>query len=92
MQMEKLLFLPRSEDMLLSRADGNLPVWKIEESENPQEEFKYKVMEELATKIIAEDLILKEHETVKWLIKEELDSVEWLPEGITLIEHIRLNM
>ena len=49
-------------------------------------------MEELATKIIAEDLILKEHETVKWLIKEELDSVEWLPEGITLIEHIRLNM
>ena len=35
------------------------------------------------------NLVLKEHEAAKWLTKNELDSVEWLPADVTLIEKIR---
>lgn len=41
------------------------------------------------SEIIAGDLVLKEHEAAKWLTKEELDSVEWLPADITLIGKIK---
>lgn len=41
------------------------------------------------TKIVSGELVLKEHEAVKWLTKDELDSVEWLPADITLIDKIR---
>ena len=34
------------------------------------------------------DLVLKEHEAAKWLTKEILDSVEWLPADEGLIEEI----
>ena len=40
-------------------------------------------------KIIYGDLVLKEHEAAKWLTKEELDSVNWLPADITLIDKIK---
>ena len=39
--------------------------------------------------IVSGDLVLKEHEAAKWLTKSELDSVEWLPADITLIEKIK---
>ncbi|MBQ7942890.1 MAG: (deoxy)nucleoside triphosphate pyrophosphohydrolase [Lachnospiraceae bacterium] len=42
--------------------------------------------------IVSGDLVLKEHEAAKWLTKDELDSVEWLPADITLIEKIRVEM
>ena len=42
--------------------------------------------------IVSGDLVLKEHEAAKWLTKDELDSVEWLPADITLIEKIREKM
>ena len=32
--------------------------------------------------------MLKEHEASKWLTKETLDSVEWLPADLGLIEKI----
>ncbi len=35
------------------------------------------------------NLVLKEHEAAKWLSKETLDSVEWLPADITIIDKIR---
>ena len=38
------------------------------------------------------DLVLKEHEAAKWLTKEKLNEVEWLPADITLIEEIRKGM
>ena len=34
------------------------------------------------------DLVLKEHEAAKWLAKETLDSVEWLPADLGLVEKI----
>lgn len=39
--------------------------------------------------IIKGNLGLKEHEAAKWLGKDELDSVEWLPADVKLIEAIR---
>lgn len=39
--------------------------------------------------ILKGDLVLKEHEAARWLIQEELDSVEWLPADITLIQKIK---
>lgn len=37
-------------------------------------------------------LVLKEAEAAKWLRKDELDSVQWLPADLTLIEKIRSEM
>ena len=42
--------------------------------------------------IISGELVLTEHEAAKWLTKDELDSVEWLPADITLIEKIRKSL
>lgn len=40
--------------------------------------------------IVSGDLVLKEHEAAKWLTKDELDTVEWLPADIGLIEKVRV--
>ena len=34
------------------------------------------------------NLTLKEHEAARWLTKESINSVEWLPADITLVEKI----
>ncbi|MEE0738494.1 MAG: 8-oxo-dGTP diphosphatase MutT [Lachnospiraceae bacterium] len=39
-------------------------------------------------KIKSGELVLKEHEASKWLTKETLNSVEWLPADLGLIEKI----
>ena len=39
-------------------------------------------------KIKSGDLVLKEHEAARWLTRETLDSVEWLPADLGLIEKI----
>lgn len=39
-------------------------------------------------KIISGDLILKEHQNAKWLTKETLDSVDWLPADQVLLEKL----
>ena len=36
--------------------------------------------------------VLKEHEAARWLTKEKLDSVDWLPADVTLVEKIRKEM
>ena len=40
--------------------------------------------------IVSGDLVLKEHEAAKWLTKDKLDTVEWLPADVTLIEKVRV--
>lgn len=35
------------------------------------------------------DLVLKEHEAAKWLTKEELDSVDWLPADIKVVKTLK---
>lgn len=44
------------------------------------------------SKIISGDLVLKEHEAARWLTKNQLRDVEWLPADITLIGKIREEM
>lgn len=39
--------------------------------------------------IISGNLVLKEHEDAKWLTREMIDSVEWLPADLGLINKIR---
>lgn len=38
--------------------------------------------------IVSGDLILKEHEAAKWLTIENLNSVDWLPADVSLIDKI----
>ena len=38
--------------------------------------------------IVKGDLVLKEHEAAKWVTKEQLNSVVWLPADIKLVENI----
>ena len=38
--------------------------------------------------LLSEEIILKEHEDAKWLAEEELDSVDWLPADVNLIDKI----
>lgn len=40
-------------------------------------------------KIKSGDLVLKEHEAARWLTRETLDSVEWLPADLGLIEKLK---
>ena len=42
--------------------------------------------------VVSGELVLKEHEAAKWLKREELDSVEWLPADIALIEKVKREM
>lgn len=42
--------------------------------------------------VVSGDLILKEHEAARWLTKEELDDVDWLPADLELIEKIKAKM
>jgi len=42
--------------------------------------------------VISGELVLKEAEAARWLTKEQLDSVKWLPADITLIDKIRATM
>ena len=42
--------------------------------------------------IVKGDLILREHETAKWLTKEQLESVDWLPADLGLVEKVRAGM
>ena len=39
--------------------------------------------------VVSGNLELREAEEARWLTREELDSVNWLPADVTLIETIR---
>ena len=39
--------------------------------------------------IVKGDLVLREHEAAKWLNKNTIDEVEWLPADVTLIDVIK---
>ncbi|MCI6499403.1 (deoxy)nucleoside triphosphate pyrophosphohydrolase [Lachnospiraceae bacterium HCP1S3_C3] len=52
----------------------------------------YLIMDCFWCEVLKGELILKEAEAAKWLKKSELDSVQWLPADLTLIEKIKENM
>lgn len=39
--------------------------------------------------LMTDSLHLNEHEAAKWLTKDELNSVKWLPADVELISHLR---
>lgn len=39
--------------------------------------------------IVNGELVLKEHEDARWLTRDQLDDVEWLPADISLIDLVR---
>jgi 8-oxo-dGTP diphosphatase len=45
-------------------------------------------MDCFACVIVEGDLVLKEHEAAKWLSKETLYSVDWLPADVTILEEV----
>ena len=42
--------------------------------------------------IVSGDLVLKEQEAAKWLSREDLDSVDWPPADLELIEKTKEQM
>ena len=42
--------------------------------------------------LITGKLVLKESEAAKWLSKDEMESIRWLPADLTLVEKIRNEM
>jgi 8-oxo-dGTP diphosphatase len=40
-------------------------------------------------RIIAGKMVLKEHDAARWLAKDELESVNWLPADVGLIKKLR---
>lgn len=42
--------------------------------------------------VVSGDFVLKEHEAAKWLDKDSIEDVEWLPADVTLIEKIKSSM
>lgn len=42
--------------------------------------------------IVSGDLVLKEHEAARWLTKNEIFDVEWLPADISLVGKIKEEM
>ena len=42
--------------------------------------------------IVKGDLVLREHEAAKWLTKEQLGSVDWLPADLGLGEKVRAGL
>ena len=39
--------------------------------------------------LVTEALHLNEHEAARWLTKEQLDSVDWLPADVKVVESIK---
>lgn len=39
--------------------------------------------------LVSEHVVLLEHEAAKWLSREELGSVDWLPADLSVINHLK---
>ena len=77
------------------------PGGKIEPGEGPEEALVREIREELGAEIAVDsyltamahvtegELTLKEHEAARWLSRDELDDVAWLPADRTIIELLK---
>ena len=80
------------------------PGGKMEAGETPDEALKREIREELSTEISVDEFLctveydypafhltmhLNEHEAAKWLSKDNLDSVKWLPADLEVIKELK---
>ena len=65
-----------SVDELLTTVEYDYPTWHL-------------TMHCYLCSLLTEALHLNEHEAAKWLTKDELDSVKWLPADVQLIEMLK---
>lgn len=61
-------------------------------SKRPGSTDRYEPNDCFWCEVASGELKLLEAEAAKWLTKEELDSVQWLPADVTLIDKIRKSM
>ena len=67
------------------------PGGKMEPGETPEAALQREIREELATEISVESLLtLLEHEAAKWLTRDELSSVKWLPADEEVVVMIKI--
>ena len=50
------------------------------------------IMQCFLCELISEEVELVEHEAARWLTKETLDTVSWLPADSTIIEEIKKHL
>ena len=65
------------------------PGGKIEAGETPQQALAREIKEELTAEVVSGQLVLKEAEAARWLGKNEMDTVKWLPADLELIDTIK---
>lgn len=73
---------------ILEELDTEIEVGKLIDTVEYDYSTFHLSMQCFVCSIIYGELVLKEHESAKWLTKDELYSVEWLPADIGLIPKV----
>ena len=74
---------------ILEELDTKISVWELIDTIEYDYPTFHLSMDCFLCEIVSGDLVLKEHEAARWLDRNTLDDVEWLPADVTLIEKIR---
>ena len=94
-------FSQRKEAMVNSKVDGSSPAEKLDADivvgdlidtiEYDYPDFHLS-MDCFWCELQSEHVVLNEHEDAKWLSRAQLDSVDWLPADVTLVDKIAKGM
>lgn len=77
---------------IMEELDTKIQVWDLIDTIEYDYPAFHLSMDCFWCEVVSGNLVLKEHEAARWLTSDELDSVEWLPADVTLIDKIRTGM